>query len=145
MDLKERIVSIDPRLVRSAELPFLASEVAIDLESYSKGIKDEKDSIVRLSEFLYALIEEENPFLSPDKCIIFSEAINSKNYFYKNRVRTRGDLMEAITQLAGELRDYRTLPRERQEQLRDFCVALSQRAASYQNYLYSLRRRGCFR
>ena len=120
--------------VRNNSLPFLLSECAIDIENYMLGKSQEDDSVKYLSKLLNESTKGEKPRIAlPNNCIAIFDAMNSlgipREYW---EGRTVGDIVLNVNLLAKDLRDFKTLPREGQETLRNFCGNLNRAIGMHQ-------------
>ena len=131
--------------LRNGRLVFLASEVAVDIENHildrTKYLDDK--SVKYLSQLLNSITQGENPIaLFPENHFVLNYAIsgreNVKEYW---EGKTNYDVLLQINLVAKELRDFKTLPQERQKSLVDFCINLSNEAISYYDQYYGRTRR----
>jgi hypothetical protein len=109
-------------------LDILASFAAIGIDSHiNKRAKKENYSNVK--ELANKLEEFSKEQLDPTGLSMFSEVIWLNHEDLKGK--TEDDVYQHISSLAEDLARFEKFPQKRQEELRDICVRLSKRSASY--------------
>lgn len=100
---------------RNPALPFLAAEVAVDIDNYMQGRSHEDESVKHLSNLLNDLTLGENPKAKlPDNCEVLSYAISGREKaeeYWKNKQHV-DEVVLQINLVAKELRDFKNLNRE---------------------------------
>jgi len=117
--------------LRNSALPSLASEVAIDINNYIQSRSREDESVKHLSILLNDMTLGENPRAKlPDNCIVLSYAISGREKFEEYwKGKNTDEVVKQINLIAKDLKDFKSLARERQVSLTDFCVNLSKETA----------------
>jgi hypothetical protein len=136
--------------VLDLELPFLASEAAIDIDNLLSNRSREFTAIRQLADQLRNSIEisatGEPPrsLMDPATLTILGEAVaRSAGEGYSKKVE---DLLSAAVKISGELSsDDPTKDRKELERARDFCVALSTAVVAYHKSISDLSPQHPFR
>jgi len=115
------------------DLPFLASEVAIDLSNHSQGRDTNTGAIEKLSKMLYELSRQEYIDMATES--LLAESIGRENF--KSVHPT--ELPYQVNLIARELENYLQLSNERLETLANSCVDLSKTFAGDQMDLLKRR------
>lgn len=129
------------------ELPFLASEAAVDLDNLLANRARDFSAIQRLADRLKISVEnsssESARVMDPATLNLLDTAMVQSRAFASGKV---ADVLSQAAKIAGNLAavDSSQNPAEL-EQARDFCVALSQAAASYRRSISDLRQSHPFR
>ena len=124
--------------LRNSDLPFLASEAAIDIDNYLRIKTQEEKSIQDLAHLIDTLTEGESPRVNlPDNCTVLSYALSGREKFeeyWKGKHINEVTLQTKL--IARNLRAFKSLTKEKQEELSNFCVRLSREIAYYQSQYY---------
>ena len=125
--------------LRNINLASLASEAAVDISNCALGNSQEDKSVQHLSSLLNDLTQGENPrALLPDNCVVLGYAISGRENFKEYwEGKNASEVLLQINLAAKDLRDFKSLPKERQETLTNFCVNLSKEVASNHGQYYS--------
>lgn len=121
--------------VRNTDLALLASEAAVDMENLIQRLSNEDETIEYLSDILHKATQGKQPLaMSPENDLVLAYAISGRNNFdeYWNG-KSNSEIIAQTRKIAGDLRDFKRLNKERQENLRDFCIRLSREVRCYQN------------
>ncbi|MFH1212048.1 MAG: hypothetical protein V1659_03925 [Candidatus Woesearchaeota archaeon] len=128
---------------RESFLAVLTSEVALDIDNSIKGKEHawENDAVQHLSRLLDEATQGERPLAKrPDICCILGDSISGREEGYWNK-KTTGEVVLQTNLASKELRRFRELSVAQQEELRNFCVRLSQELVYNHSYFYSGSRR----
>jgi|SRR3989344_1982034 len=131
--------SIPEFSLRNSGLPFLAAAAAIDIEGHIQNRDKECESVEYLSKLLEGITSGENPQVKlTDNLIVLGYAIFGRKKFedYWKGKRTDEVLLQ-INLVAKDLRDFKSLPEDKQRELSDFCVELSTETAYHHSQYYS--------
>ena len=125
--------------VRNHILPTLAAEAALDIDNHIKQKSPEGKSVQYLSDLLNNATQGETPLASYIQANqVLGFAISGKEDFEKYwKGKKVYDVVLQANLVSKDLRDFKTLPSERQEGLRDFCVRLSKAVMRHQTEYYS--------
>jgi len=136
MDYRDLMPRFD---VKNSNLSLLISEAAVDIDNYIKGRSQEDKSVKYLSRLLNDITQGKNPrALSPNISYVLGFAIPGEGGFFDFWNGKKYENIALQTNLAAkDLRDFKSLSRDRQEELRDFCIRLSQEVMSYRKECYS--------
>ena len=127
------------------DLPFLASEAAIELVNLLLGRKSDLKSVSILAEKLRNSVEidktngEIHSLMDPTTVIILAEAINKSQA--QPTITKVEELIKKACSIADDLSN-NTDPKDNRNRLewaRDFCVALSRLTAAYHKSIFDLR------
>jgi len=123
--------------LRDSGLPYLASLVAIEIPSFPFTGKNEAS--MHLSKLLHDLTQGENPRANSfENRTVLAYAISgrerSKNYWGD---RPLSEVLPQIKRIAEDLKNFKSLPQERQEYLEDFCTNLSNECVRHYDRFYS--------
>lgn len=126
------------------DLPFLAAEVAIDVANILSGKSDDRSAMQRLSGILSQSIEMDSGArtlqsrMDMAALTILSEAVSATQE--EQSLENVQDLLAKANQIAKVLAcDGPQCDRQRFEEARNFCVALSRAAAAYSESIRDLR------
>ena len=128
------------------DLPFLASEVAIDVDNILAGVSVDQTAMRLLAEKLLNSIEVDTAGGPPRSQMdmatltVLGEAILDLETVEKQSLGKVEDLLTKASQIANILSgdDPQNKPKDL-EQARSFCVALSRAAAAYSESIRDLR------
>jgi hypothetical protein len=138
----------DPELhALDPELPFLASEAAVDIDNLLSGSSMEDESVRRLAGMLNNSLKEDvsenslKSFMDMDPAtvtILGTAVIDSSSE--KVSLQKVDDLLDKASQFAKLLSRENLLEnRGELEKARDFCIALSRSVVAYRKSIYDLR------
>ena len=123
--------------LRRHGLSSLVSTVAIYLDSAIRERCDDDSSILHLSKLLEDLTKE-NSYVPIDVGALFLFAIpgreNAEKY-WKGREK-KEYIVEEVKQIAGNLKNYKNLSKEKIEKLTDFCNRLYTTIIEFQDECY---------
>ncbi len=106
-----------------SNLPYDASEAAIDISNYILGEKHpiNYQNIIKISEYLYNI--PQNDWIDPHTTIMLAEGIwpNKKDW----KGKTDGNLRVQTNLFAKDLASFTELSRKKQETLMNTCVDVS--------------------
>lgn len=137
---------LDPELrALDPDLPFLASEAAVDIDNLLSDSSSEVESVKRLADILNNSFKGDVPgnsfksFMDPATVTILGTAVigsSSKNVSLKQV----DDLLEKASLFAKSLSRENLLEnRDELEEARDFCIALSRSVVAYRKSIHDLR------
>jgi len=129
--------SLVPRFdLKDSGLPLLISEAAIDMDNIMKGISDEDKTIAHLSSLLYGLTQGEKPGALGLDNTVLAYAISGREKFEEYwKGKNTSEVLLQVNLAARELKDFKSLSREQQKSLLDFCCNLSTEVGrNYQEY-----------
>lgn len=127
-----------------ADLPFLASEAAIDLDNLHSGTYTEVDAVRRLAERLKNSVPSRydhanRRVLDPATLIVLGEAV-TVSLWNEESPQKVDELLAKAAEIADFLSgDELTKNPEKLNSARNFCVALSRAALAYRKSLRDLR------
>jgi len=137
VDPNPRLRALDP------DLPFLLSEVAIDIDNMLLGTANDKTAMRRLAEKLSQAIQPDpdgGPLCSRmdmATLTVLGEAVFET--VEKQSIRNINELLERAKGIAAVLaKSEPDNDRQGLEQARSFCVALSRAAAAYSESIHDL-------
>jgi hypothetical protein len=127
------------------ELPMLAAQAAMELDNYKSSGEIDFAAVKKLSLRLNNSFQSGVSAAEPRKALLDSGTVSLLGHAFNSSSRT--DKISTIDQLSKELWDVaqrlekvEAAPAEQPiEKIRDFCVALSECAASYRQTFHDLR------
>ena len=134
-----RLRALDP------DLPMLAARAAMELDNYKRSGEASFTAVKLLAERLKNSFQTGAAMASPCKAWLDSgtvslvgRALNSSSW--AGQVSTIEQLSSELWEVARRLENVNTTPAEQPiEKIRDFCIALSECAASYRQAFHDLR------
>jgi len=150
MDYKhlEWVPEFDPR---NHELSFLAAVAAIEIDLYQSNRGEHAKSVKHLSRLINEITQGENPRVidNPEIYSVLFHAIPSEREKYeeywqeysKRKSRHVNEILLQTNLVAKDLRDFKILSKEKQEELGTFCVNLSRELSYFQETYYPIRHR----
>jgi hypothetical protein len=128
--------------VLDPELPFLASDAAIELDNALSGIRSEFQAVKRIGRLLqssFTVVDcasQPRSLVDPATLTVLGDAINQTPK--GQRVTTMEELIKEACSIANQLTDPEDDESEDQiKWARDFCVALSRKTIAYRSSIHS--------
>lgn len=126
------------------DLPFLAAEVAIDIDNLIAGRSDDRTAMLRFAGILSQSIDTDPPTAPPRSRMdlatltILGEAVSGM--VEGNALKKLEDLLVRASEIASVLQNGDPkADKDKLNQAGNFCVALSQASAAYSESIRNLR------
>jgi len=120
--------------IRNGDLALLASEAGIDLRNHINKRRQEEVSIQYLAKLLDEATEGEYPLATrPDNSCVLMYSISSREEYSKYwERRPIEDIVLETKLMSDKLKNFKNLPKEKLEELTEFCIRLSIEVVRYQ-------------